>query len=121
MTNLIETSTSSATSDLLIDLRRREVKIHGSEVRLTRLEFELLAHLIKANGAVCGKRDLLRHVWGKIHIEVGAIAKCVSLLRSKLEVRSSHQHEARSSDRYIVTVHRVGYKFNFDRSVSCYA
>ena len=99
MTNLIETYTSSTTSDLLIDLRRREVKIHGSEVRLTRLEFELLAHLIKANGAVCGKRDLLRHVWGKIHIEVGAIAKCVSLLRSKLEARTSLQHEARSSDR----------------------
>ena len=52
MTNLNETSTPSVTSDLLIDLRRREVKIHGSEVRLTRLEFELLAHLIKANGAV---------------------------------------------------------------------
>jgi len=99
--------------ELSIDFKRREIKIRGREITLSRLEFELLAHLIMADGAVCDKTDLLKHVWRKVHIEVGAIAKCVSLLRSKLKVQSPHK--------FIVTVNRVGYKFNRERNVICHS
>jgi len=91
------------TGDLSIDFDRREVRIQGNEIRLPKLEFDLLAFLIKADGAVCVKGDLLEYVWRTVHVEEGAIPKCVSLLRKRLSRYTEHQ--------YIENVFGVGYKF----------
>jgi len=91
------------TGNLSIDFDRRVVKIKENEIRLPKLEFDLLAFLINANGAVCVKCDLLEQVWGTIHVEEGAITKCISLLRKRLSKYTEHQ--------YIENVFGVGYKF----------
>ena len=49
-------------TELSIDFKLREIKIRGKEITLSRLEFELLAHLTKADGAICDKSDLLKNV-----------------------------------------------------------
>lgn len=49
---------------LEIDLGARAVSAHGSPVRLSRLEFELLSALAADPGRVFTKEELLRRVWG---------------------------------------------------------
>jgi DNA-binding response OmpR family regulator len=49
--------------DLVIDRRVRRVTVAGSEVELTRKEFDLLAFLAEDPGAICTRRDILESVW----------------------------------------------------------
>jgi len=49
---------------LEIDTGRREVRFEGQQVRLARLEFELLSVLAEDPTRVIDKRELLRRVWG---------------------------------------------------------
>ena len=48
---------------LTIDGHTHRVLVDGQEVPVSLLEMQLLAHLAKAKGAVCSRRDLLTHVW----------------------------------------------------------
>ena len=50
--------------DLTIDLRSRECHLGGESVKLTRIEFDLLAHLLARPGAVFRREQLLTEVWG---------------------------------------------------------
>ena len=47
-----------------IDFRSRRVMKDGREVKLTRKEFALLAHLVKSAGRVATRQQLLDSVWG---------------------------------------------------------
>jgi len=80
----------------------REVWLSGNPVSLSRLEFNVLAYLGKPPGVVRTKSELLENVWSTPHVEEGAIAKCISILRKKL---SNEEPE-----KYIQTVYGVGYK-----------
>lgn len=48
---------------LRVDLARRDVTYKGRTVRITPMEFDLLAALVRADGAVLSKGQLLRAVW----------------------------------------------------------
>ncbi len=50
--------------DLVVDLARRRVTVGGDEVRLTPIEFRLLAMLARHSGRVLTHAQLLREVWG---------------------------------------------------------
>ncbi len=50
--------------NLSIDFADMRVACGGEEVRLTRKEFSLLAHLIKNSGRVATRQQLLDNVWG---------------------------------------------------------
>lgn len=50
--------------ELLIDLRVRQVWRRGEKLRLTPLEFDLLAYLAKNAGKVVGYNGLLERMWG---------------------------------------------------------
>src|ERR671937_460363 len=50
--------------DLDIDFERRAVTVHGEPVRLTFVEFEILAALAQVPGRVLSRETLLEHVWG---------------------------------------------------------
>jgi two-component system, OmpR family, KDP operon response regulator KdpE len=54
---------------LRIDLSRREVTIDGREVRLTPIEYRLLALLAQNAGKVLTHRLILKEVWGPGHSE----------------------------------------------------
>jgi DNA-binding response OmpR family regulator len=83
-----------------LDLARRTVSRGTDQVRLTRKEFDLLAALVRADGAVLDREQLLAEVWQTTWHGVGRTLEVhVANLRAKL-----------GSPRLIQTVHGVGYR-----------
>jgi DNA-binding response OmpR family regulator len=52
-------------ADVRIDLGRHEVLVAGRQVVLTRKEFQVLALLATARGAVCPRGRIVAEVWGR--------------------------------------------------------
>jgi two-component system KDP operon response regulator KdpE len=55
--------------DLKVDLGRRQVFVSGKETHLTPIEYKLLTTLIRYAGKVMTHRQLLKEVWGPLHVE----------------------------------------------------
>ncbi|MDT9692966.1 response regulator transcription factor [Streptomyces sp. P9(2023)] len=73
---------------LVLDLRARQVRVHGEPVSLTRREFDLLAALAADAGAVRAREDLINEVWdANWHGSTRTLDVHVGSLRSKLGVR----------------------------------
>ncbi len=90
---------------LHIDLARREVRLSGEAVSLTRKEFALLSLLLRNAGRVVTQPQLLREVWGPTHQEdTHYLRILVGKLRQKLG-------DDASSPRYIATEPGVGLRF----------
>ena len=92
--------------DLFIDLNARRVRRGENEVRLTRLEFDLLAYLFGKQGCAVRVEELLREVWGCQEPDErtpATVKSCVSRLRRKIG------DDAREP-RYIKNVWGVGYQ-----------
>jgi DNA-binding response OmpR family regulator len=91
--------------ELEIDFDRRVVSARGEDVRLTYVEFELLAALAAAPGRVLTRELLLENVWGdSAYRDPRTIDVHVRHLREKLE-RDPRRPE------YLLTVRGVGYRF----------
>ncbi len=94
--------------DLRIDLEQRRVSRGAEEVRLTPLEYRLLASLARRNGKVVTHKQLLVEVWGPgqeaqtqyLHIYMGQ-------LRKKLE-------QDPTRPRHFRTEPGVGYRLEVD-------
>lgn len=90
--------------DLRIDLASRVVTRSGEEVRLTPIEYKLLATLVRRAGQVLTYQQLLKEVWGPryltqkqyLHVYMGH-------LRAKLEADPTRP-------RLLVTESGVGYR-----------
>jgi len=90
---------------LNVDLHRRHVYVQGRKVHLTPTEFKLLAVLMENAGRVVNQRDLLEQVWGREYIDDVYYPRVyVSQLRRKIEADPGNPA-------YILTEHRVGYRF----------
>jgi len=88
-----------------IDFERRMVVAHGGEVRLTFVEFELLATLAGSPGRVMTREMLLEQIWGdSAYRDPRTIDVHVRHLREKIE------SDARKPE-YLLTVRGVGYRF----------
>lgn len=85
-----------------LDLDRRRARIQSREVILSEREFSLLAHLMRRQGEVCSREELLRDVWG-LTFDPGSnvVEVAVRRLRAKLE-----------PDPPIETIRNVGYSFS---------
>jgi len=93
-----------ALGDLTVDLGRRQVFVTGKEVHLTPIEYKLLTTLIRYAGKVLTHRQLLKEVWGPLHVEEGHYLRVyMRQLRNKLESNPAHP-------RYLVTELGVGYR-----------
>lgn len=91
--------------DVLVDLARHEVLRKGQPVRLTALEFHLLAVMIANAGKVVTHRYLLREVWGAEHADDSHYLRIyVGRLRQKLEADPA-------LPRHFLTEIGVGYRF----------
>jgi DNA-binding response OmpR family regulator len=89
-----------------IDLRSRTVLKDGEEVSLTPKELELLLALIRRQGAVASRLELLQEVWGhRAAVVSRTVDTHISELRRKLE-------DEPSNPRHILTVHKAGYRFH---------
>ncbi|HYU61229.1 MAG TPA: response regulator transcription factor [Solirubrobacterales bacterium] len=91
--------------ELRIDFERRAVTARGSPVRLTYVEFEILAALAANPGRVYTRDVLLEHVWGdSSYRDPRTVDVHIRHLREKLE-RDASEPE------YLLTVRGVGYRF----------
>lgn len=90
--------------ELYIDPQRREVKVKGNMIELTKKEFDVLLHLVKKVGTVVSREDLLQEVWGYGEFlgEIRTIDVTMARLREKIE-------EDKSKPEYIITKRGVGY------------
>ncbi len=74
-----------AAGGLEVDLERRRVRGEGGEVVLSEREFGLLVHLMRQQGDVCRKEDLLRDLWGADSDPGSNVVEvCVRRVRAKL-------------------------------------
>ena len=90
------------------DLERRRVTRDGAEVRLTPIEFRLLACLAQHLGMVTTHRQLLREVWGPSYVEHTHYLRIyMKQLREKLE-------DDAVRPRYLLTETGVGYRLIAD-------
>jgi len=90
--------------DVTVDLAGREVRRQGELVRLTPIEYRLLAALIKGHGRVLTHRNLLVEVWGPNAVERDHYLRIyMGNLRQKLEVDPT-------KPRHFVTELGVGYR-----------
>lgn len=89
---------------LVVDLACREVSLDGRAVRLTALEFDILARLAASPGRVFTRAQLLEQVWGYEHLgDERVVDVHVRSIRRRL-------HDDASHPRLIGTVRGVGYK-----------
>jgi DNA-binding response OmpR family regulator len=91
--------------DLRIDFEKRLVQVRGEAVRLTYVEFEILAALARAPGRVFSRTMLLERVWGDAaYRDPRTIDVHIRHLREKLESEPK-------TPGLILTVRGVGYRF----------
>jgi len=91
--------------DLDIDFDTRKVRAHGSDVRLTPKEFDLLRYLVAHAGKPVTHRELLQAVWGPDYgDEPEYLRVFINQVRKKIEVNPA-------KPKYILTEPWVGYKF----------
>jgi len=91
-----------------VDPLCRRVTTGDKAVSLTRIEFDLLWHLVRRRGEIANRVDLLGEVWG-LNINPGSnvIDRHLSLVRKKLGPEASAQIE---------TVRGVGYRLGVEPS-----
>jgi len=94
--------------ELRMDLLRRQVFVGESEVRLTPIEYKLLATLVQHAGKVVTHSQLLREVWGPTHTDAAHYVRVyMAHLRHKLEAEPARP-------RYLLTEPGVGYRLTTD-------
>jgi len=92
--------------DLSLDPATRQVRRAGAEIRLSAREFQLLRFFIERRGEVVTREQLLDGVWGYENMPfTRTVDMHIAKLRKKIEDTPDDPH-------FIVTVHRMGYKFN---------
>ena len=91
--------------ELRIDFAKRAVEVRGEPVRLTYVEFEILATLARAPGRVFSRTMLLERLWGdSAYRDPRTIDVHIRHLREKIE-RDAKEPE------FLFTVRGVGYHF----------
>ncbi|EGX57203.1 regulatory protein [Streptomyces zinciresistens K42] len=86
-----------------VDAVRRTAAVHGRELDLTYLEFELLAHLVAHPHRVHTRDQLVSTVWGYGHVGDG---RTVDVHIARLRRKLGPEHRGA-----IQTVRRVGYRY----------
>ena len=90
--------------DLTIDYSERRVTLAGSPVRLTAMEYRMLAQLSANAGKVLTYGQLLKRVWGaESDADVRPMRTVVSTLRRRLD-------DDADNPKFIFTDPRVGYR-----------
>jgi DNA-binding response OmpR family regulator len=92
--------------DVEIDFKKSEARKANQSITLSPREFKLLRFLIDHRGEVLPRERLLDAVWGYDDVPfTRTVDMHIAKLRKKIE-------DTPSDPAFIVTVHRLGYKFN---------
>ena len=98
------TPTTLAFGDVAVDLGSRAITRAGRSVALTPKAYELLLALVRRDGVVASRADLLKEVWGYgAFIMTRTVDSHVAELRRKVDDPTHPRH--------IITVWKVGYRF----------
>jgi DNA-binding response OmpR family regulator len=98
------TQTSLSFGDVHVDLGSRSVTRGGQTVAITPKAYELLLALVRRNGVVASRAELLKEVWGYgAFIMTRTVDSHIAELRRKLDDQDAPRH--------IITVWKVGYRF----------
>ena len=90
---------------LTVDIAQRRVIVDGNHVKLTPIEFRLLALLLQNTGRILMHQQLLEKVWGWEYVDdLDYVRIYISHLRKKIEPDPS-------LPKYIITEPGVGYYF----------
>ncbi|MEK7247674.1 MAG: response regulator transcription factor, partial [Chloroflexota bacterium] len=91
-----------AVDDLTLDLRRRRAQRNGATIELSPKEFSLLEFLMRNEGRVVTRMQILDHLWGyDFATDSNLVDVYVAYLRRKVDKGSNHK--------LIRTVRGVGY------------
>lgn len=100
--NFIEKNNILQVEGLTLDLGFKRCLVNGTEVKLAKKEFELLAYLIRHRGEICSREQILSRVWSdEVIVLDRTIDVNITRLRSKIGEYGS----------YIVTRSGFGYGF----------
>ena len=100
----VDTNSSFVFGNVRVELGRRQVFVAEKEIHLTAIEYKLLTTLIRHAGKVVTHRQLLKEVWGPLHVEEGHYLRVyMRQLRNKLEGMPANP-------KYLVTELGVGYR-----------
>lgn len=91
---------------LSVNPEKHIVKVNGKEITLSYKEFALLCELLKADGKVVRRGDLLTAVWGEFYDESRTLDVHIRKLRVKLGVAGTFIH----------TVKNIGYKIESEET-----
>lgn len=89
---------------LTVEFNTRQVFADKTSVKLTSLEFKLLAYMIKNEGRIISKQELFEKVWEDRFTGDGTLNVHIRKLREAIERNPG-------SPEYIITVWGDGYKF----------
>jgi two-component system, OmpR family, KDP operon response regulator KdpE len=91
--------------NLVVDLATRRVTVGGREVKLSKIEYDLLRLLARHAGKVLTHRQILQEVWGPGHEnDTHYLRVYIAHLREKLEANPE-------SPEFLLTELGVGYRF----------
>jgi len=94
-----------AFGDVQVDPSARSVTRRGDVIQLSPKAFDLLLSLIRRDGRVASRMELLREVWGYGPLVLSrTVDSHVAELRRRLE-------DDPANPRHIVTVFKIGYRF----------
>lgn len=91
-------------SRLTVDFDARQVLVDGTSVKLTSLEFKLLAYLIQNEGRTISKQELFEKVWSDKFTGDGTLNVHIRKIREAIEREPGNPE-------YIITVWGDGYRF----------
>ncbi len=89
---------------LTVDIKAKQAYVNGNAVKLTALEFKLLAYLIENADRVVSKREIFENVWKDRFTGDGTLNVHIRRLRETIEINANEP-------KYIITVWGDGYKF----------
>ncbi|MCA1614555.1 MAG: response regulator transcription factor [Acidobacteria bacterium] len=90
--------------DVALNFRAHEATKAGRALELSAREFEILKYFVRRRGEPVTRDQLLDEVWGSRYPFSRTVDNHIAKLRQKIETDPS-------DPRFIVTLHRVGYKF----------
>ncbi len=90
--------------DITLDFVRQQATKSGAAMDLSSREFQLLQYFIEHRGEVVTREKLLDDIWSYNAPLTRTVDMHIAKLRRKIE-------DAPDNPRYIVTIHRNGYKF----------
>lgn len=82
----------------------RELLRDGVAQKIERRSFDLILYLVKLEGRVASKDELLEHVWGNHFVSESVIAQSIMKVRKAMGITGKEPGP-------IKTIHRVGYRF----------